>query len=169
MRIAIVGVESTGKTWLANQLSHTLKIKKMDEVAREYLTLRNGEYHREDLDKISTLTYENLMAIQKDDVILDTEWLVLKIWSEEKYNTCSLEILNHYYKVPIDIYLLMDIDLDYEAEPLREHPLLEDRKRIHEIYKAHLSLEYIPFGMVRGTGEDRLKCALEIIHGYMHS
>jgi len=91
----------------------------------------------------------------------DTEFIVTKIWSEVRYGRChpwiSGQVLSHKY----DLYLLCDIDLPWQYDPLREHP--EMRKELFDLYCNELENLGVPFGIVRGSGADRLANAAGII------
>ena len=67
-----------------------------------------------------------------------------------------------------DLYLLCDIDLPWVYDPLRENPNIEERKELFEIYKNTLTKMNVPFGIVRGSDEERVNNSLEIIKQYRH-
>jgi len=83
---------------------------------------------------------------------------VTKIWSLYKYGKCDpwIEemVLNHRY----DLYLLCDIDLPWEDDPLREHP--QQREELFGMYHEELVQLKVIFTIVSGTGEQRMKNAI---------
>lgn len=164
IKIAIVGPESTGKSDLTKALAARLNCKHTVEIAREYLTARNGKYTEEDLSEMARLQCEAEDAINDTSILIcDTTTLIIKIWSDVKYGRCSKEITDLYMSRKYDFTLLTDIDLPWSDDPLREHPSLEDRKMLMDLYKVELTAHRIKFGIVSGVGEDRTNNALQLI------
>ncbi|MCX6283165.1 MAG: ATP-binding protein [Bacteroidetes bacterium] len=164
-KIAITGPESTGKSMLAQQLASQFETVWVPEYAREYLELNGPSYHEEDILAIARGQLEQeTKALSKASgfIFCDTEFIVTKIWSEVKYGRChpwiSEQAVNHVY----DLYLLCDIDLPWESDPLREHPGM--RKELFELYCNELKEMGFPFFIVSGYGPDRLRNAVGIIH-----
>jgi len=166
-KIAITGPESTGKSLLAEQLAHHYKTVWVPEYARTYLEKLNHPYQETDIIKIAKgqIREELLRQNQASRFLFcDTEIVVVKIWSEVKYNRCHPWILkmieNHRY----DLFLLCDIDLPWEPDPLREHP--DKRKFLFDLYHQELSGRKFPFYIVTGEGESRKSNAISFIENY---
>jgi len=166
-KIAITGPESTGKSMLAEQLARHYQTIWVPEYAREYLELLGKPYEEKDILFIAQgqLAAEESKLIHAGNfLICDTELLVTKIWSEVKYGRCNPWILDAIETHPYDLYLLCDVDLPWEYDPLREHP--EQRQYLFDLYYNELKNRNFPFEVVRGTGPDRLKNALSIIENF---
>ena len=166
-KIAITGPESTGKSMLAEQLAAHYHTVWVPEYAREYLEKLGKPYEEKDILLIARgqLDHEAvLMKMATGYLFCDTELLVTKIWSEVKYNRCDPWILhaaeNHRY----DLYLLCDIDLPWQYDPLREHP--DQRQFLFDLYFNELKNRQFPFAVVNGTGTDRLQNALKTIKNF---
>lgn len=166
-KIAITGPESTGKSVLAANLAKFYGTHWVPEYAREYLELNGPEYKEEDILFIAKgqLERETLALSHTSGFLFcDTEFLVTKIWSEVKFKRCHPwireQVENHQY----DLYLLCDIDLPWESDPLREHP--EMRNELFDLYYNELRYRSFPFFVVNGFGDNRLKNAIEIIEEY---
>lgn len=164
IRIAITGPESTGKSWLAENLAKSYHTSWVPEYAREYLKKLNRPYAYDDILAIARgqMASEDL-ALQSTDKFLfsDTECLVTKIWCDVKYKRCHPWIIDQIERRPYDLYLLCNIDLPWQPDPQREHPHL--REYLFDLYYAELNDRKLPFGIVNGSGEARLACATEII------
>ena len=168
-RIAITGPESTGKSMLAEKL------------AEEFKTTWVPEYARQFLDEIDHLyTYQDILTIAKEQfhkinddfkgsnqyVFFDTELLVTKIWCDFKYGKCHPWILETLDKQVVDLYLLTDVDLPWQPDPLREHP--DKRNQLFELYKTELEKRNWPFEIISGFGEDRILNAIRAIRKWFH-
>ena len=55
-------------------------------------------------------------------VFCDTDLLVIKIWSEHSFGYCPDWILRRIEQQQYDLVLLLNVDLPWEPDPLREHP-----------------------------------------------
>jgi nicotinamide riboside kinase len=165
-RIAVTGPESTGKSILSEQMAMHYKTVWVPEYAREYLHLLGRPYEEKDLLAIATgqLSMENRLAGNATDwLICDTELTVIKIWSEVRYGRCDNSILekleNHHY----DYYLLCDVDLPWEYDPLREHP--EMRQYLFDKYRTDLNSRKLPYSVISGHGHHRLANAIAALAG----
>ena len=157
-KIAITGPESTGKSTLAEKLARHFNVDYIPEYSRTYLENFEGQYH---------LTLEEEKK-NPEILIADTETIVCKIWVEYVFKHSNETIDNILEQQNFDLYLLCDIDLPWVYDPLRENPNLEERKELFEIYKNTLTKMNVPFGIVRGSDEERVGNALEIIKKYRH-
>jgi len=165
IRIAITGPESAGKSWLTENLASAYHSTWVPEYAREYLDKLNGPYSYDDILAIAhgQMAAED-SALQSAGKFLfsDTECLVTKIWCDVKFERCHHWIIEQIELRPYDLYLLCDIDLPWQPDPRREHPHL--RQYLFDLYYAELIDRKFNFGVVKGTGEARLECAMEIIN-----
>lgn len=161
-RIAITGPESSGKTTLSKELATKYNSTWFREYAREYLLERNGLYAIADLDKIAKGQIQLWDSNTQDSFLFyDTEMLVLKIWSEFKYKTCSAYILSELKKQHFDHYFLCRPDIEWEEDLLREHP--EQREELFDLYLTELKTLELPFTIVEGDMENRLRICSGII------
>ncbi|MFZ4521816.1 MAG: AAA family ATPase [Bacteroidales bacterium] len=168
LKIAITGPESTGKSMLAEQLAAHYKTVWVPEYAREYLEVLGKPYEEHDILLIAQgqAAAETGMLMKATKYLFcDTELLVTKIWSDVRYGRCDPWILENVDSNRYDLYLLCDIDLPWQYDPLREHP--DQRQYLFDLYYNELKGREFPFAVVRGTGPDRLKCALSIIENIL--
>jgi NadR type nicotinamide-nucleotide adenylyltransferase len=169
MRISITGPESTGKSWLARRLAEHYQTTWVPEYAREYLEIINRLYTYDNILTISQKQYdaENLAAINSELLFCDTDFCVTSIWCKVKYGkihdwiTAKLEQNNY------GLYLLCDIDLPWQYDPLREHP--EMRTELFEMYRDLLHDHRFNYRIISGTGEERLKNAVSIVDEFLRS
>ena len=161
MKFAFTGPESSGKTTLSKAIAEKIQANYYPEFSREYLNKRNGTYTKKDLDKIALGQFEFINQIDKKNQVYDTEMLVIQIWSEFKYHSCSELILNLVRQQQIDHYFLCSPDIPYEEDPLRECP--EHRDELFDIYLNKLKTCKVPFSIIKGTPSERIEKTLEII------
>lgn len=164
LKIAITGPESTGKSALAEALATHYKTLWVPEFARTYLTEILPPYTPEMLDSIAsgqTYSEANLSTQTDSFLFCDTEMTVMKIWSEHAFGFCTNHIQELYNKQDYDLYLLTDIDLPWEPDPLREHPDL--REYFFERYKTELTKARRNFKIVSGIGNIRIENAIREI------
>lgn len=164
LRIAILGPESTGKSALAKQLASYFKTVWMPEYSREYLSKLGRKYNYDDILAIARGQWASevkLLTEAERMIIADTEFIVNKIWCDDKFGKCHQWILEMINRHPYDLYLLCGTDLTWAPDPLRENP--HDRDRLLEIYKHELESRKLPFVLISGTGSERLKMAIEAI------
>ncbi len=166
-RIAITGPESTGKSRLTAELAAHFETIMVPEYAREYLNSLNRPYTQTDILQIAQNQFdqENI-ALQKANkyLFVDTDFLVTKIWSEFCYKTCPGWIEEKFHTHLYDLYLLCDVDLPWEPDPLREHPL--DGGFFFNWFHNELTNNKMPFVVIRGSGDHRTNNAINAITEY---
>lgn len=163
-KIAITGPESTGKSMLSEKLAEHYDTVWVPEFAREYLSIINRPYVETDILNIAKgqIDSEEKKTILADRFLFcDTEAIVTKIWSEHFYKRCDEWILEKINENRYDLYLLCNIDVPWEHDPLREHP--DKRKYFFELYYNELKSRGFVFSVISGIGEERINNAIEII------
>lgn len=154
IRIAITGPESSGKTTLAKDLAMIPNASLVPEFARTYLEERGGHYQQEDLLPIAKGQLEGLEQANGEVVICDSDFLVIKIWSEVKYGSVDPEIRRLYEETHFDLLVLCTPEMPWEYDPLRENP--NDRDTLFDLYTAELERAGKPFIKVKGNPGERL-------------
>jgi NadR type nicotinamide-nucleotide adenylyltransferase len=163
-RIAVTGPESTGKSTLAEELADHYKTVWVPEYAREYVGSLDRPYTREDILIIAKRQLENEKALSKKAnrlLFCDSELIVTKIWSEDKFKSCDEWILKNIESHRYDLYLLCYIDLPWQDDPQREDP--HRREYLFDLYLQELTERNLPFHLISGSGEERLKNAMDKI------
>ena len=170
LEIAIVGVESTGKSTLAEDLAQYYQSEWVEEFARKYLESIGKHYAYDDVLHIAQNQHKNIQeAIKnssKDLIFIDTELLVTKIWEEYVFGKCHSWIDIHLPKQTYQLYLLTDIDLPWKPDALREYPEPERRQEIHELYLFYLKKYGFHHYLISGDRQERLQKAIEVIENY---
>ena len=162
IRIAITGPESSGKTTLAEQLALQTNGTWIPEYAREFLEQLNRPYTQNDLDTIAKGQLEAWKNAPVSTIqFFDTDMTVMKVWSDFKFGNCSPFILEALNLQTFDHYFLCQPDIEWEEDPLREHP--EQREELFELYLKELTKRNLPFTIIGGTHEERMKMCLKVV------
>jgi nicotinamide riboside kinase len=149
---------------LTKELAKNYNTKYVRECARNYIKNLNRDYNYFDLFVIARKQLDTEKQREKlahRYLFCDTELTVLKIWSLHRYKKCHPWILSKLDEIKYDLYLLCDIDLPWEFDPLREHPNL--RKHFFNLYKRELTSRNLPFVVISGKGNKRTQNAIDAV------
>lgn len=161
IRIALTGPESSGKTTLGIALSDHLEGTFFPEYARTYLENLDREYTQADLDFICEGHLSQFEQSQDEIQLVDSDFIVLKVWSEVKYESVSERISSAVEANHFDLHILCVPDIPWEYDPQREHP--NQREELFELYKQELIRSKKDFIIVSGSMEDRIRKSCETI------
>ena len=158
LKVAITGPESTGKSTLSEKLAVHYNTVWVPEYARTYIQALDRPYTLQDIEEIAKgqLELEQRLSKQANNLIfVDTDLLVIKIWSEHAFGSCPDWILHKLKQQDYNLYLLMGVDLPWEPDPQREHPHL--RQFFYDWYKRELEALQVPYVEVSGQHAFRLE------------
>jgi nicotinamide riboside kinase len=156
MKIAFLGPESSGKTSIISLLKEDLDAEIVPEFAREYLKEIKTNYCYEDLEIIAKNQFNSIQKPHKKEfVLIDTELIVMKIWSEFKYRKCCDFILENIKKQAIDFYFLCRGDFPWEEDDLRENK--DNREKLFNLYEQVLIENNFKYSILEGEIETRRK------------
>ncbi len=169
IRISITGPESTGKSWLAERLALHNNSVWVPEYAREYLREINRPYDFDDILLIAKKQFEqeNSMTQKTGLLFCDTDFCVTSIWCSVKYGKNHEWIERKLKENNYNLYLLCDIDLPWEYDPLREHPQM--RSELFGLYNNLLENNQFNYRIVSGLNEERLQNAIRFVDEYLQS
>ena len=169
-RIVLLGPESTGKSYLSEQLATHYNAVWCPEYAREYLMLLSRPYTADDLLIIAQnqveLSNKYIQdAIEKNisAVFFDTDMYVMKVWSEVVFGTCHPWILEQLQKQEVDFYMLCKPDIPWVQDELREYPEQQIRDDLFAIYEEQMQQQTMPWTIISGDHEVRLQQAVEAV------
>lgn len=169
IKIVLYGPESTGKTTLSRLLAQKYKTQWVPEYMRQYLEDKwetsQKTITRDDLIPIAKgqIALEN-KAVKKANTYLfcDTNLLEIQVYSEYYYNGyCPTQIKQAADKNSYHHYFLTYIDVPWEEDKLRDRP--NDRLKMFYIFEAMLRKKQIPYTILKGSVEERMKTAIQTI------
>ena len=169
LKIVIYGPESTGKTTLTKALAKAYHTNWMHEFDRDYLQQKWDSTRevcdKEDLIQIvkGQIEAENKMLLTANDFLFcDTNALVTQVWSETHFEGyCDPRIKQWANSFHYDYYFLTHIDVPWQADDLRDRP--NDREKMFDAFRESLLKKNLPFTILKGTHETRLKQAQKVL------
>lgn len=169
IKIAVVGPESTGKSTIAEQLARQLGTVCVPEYAREYCRHLNREYTLQDEMNMfygQVALERSLVPLAQNNVLVcDTMFLTIKIWCDHLFGHTPDEVLDALQASHYDFYLLMDIDLPWVDDPLRDFPKL--REHFMEVWHNELQAISAHYTVVSGLGEKRHENAWNAVKRFL--
>jgi NadR type nicotinamide-nucleotide adenylyltransferase len=168
IKIAIVGPESTGKSAMSAYLARHYQTVWVPEFARGYCEALTGNCTWQ--DEINM--FYGQLELEKESIpqankllICDTTFITIKIWSDEMFGQAPPEVLELLPKHQYDLYLLLDIDLPWQDDPLRNFPT----KREHFMKVWHHELQALDanYVVISGIGQPRYDAAVSVIDEFL--
>lgn len=170
LKIAVVGPESTGKSTMTQYLANNLNSSYVPEYARYYCKDLKNQYTLQDEMNMfyGQLALEDAISSQARNNILicDTTIITIKIWSDYLFQQTPTEVLTELQHRTYDVYLLMDIDLPWEDDPLRDFP--DQREYFLSIWKKELDCLQANYHVISGLGNERLNNGLKAVQQYIN-
>lgn len=173
-RIAVFGPESTGKTRLAARLAAEWGAPLVAEYAREFWDA-HGAIGLEDIPTIAReqARREDAAAAKchpLDDtrpglVVCDTEALTTVLWSDLLFGTCPEAVRRGAEQRcrGYALYLLLDVDVPFVADPQRCFPDAADREKCRRVWRGALERRGLPFVWIRGGWDERAAAAVAAV------
>ncbi|HEY5750904.1 MAG TPA: AAA family ATPase [Chryseolinea sp.] len=153
-KVCFYGAESTGKSTLAIRMAEYYNTEFVPEVARELLI--TNDFTVEDI-----ITIGNAHAQRVDEKIktankllfCDTDAITTQIYSKYYLNVVPEVLYELEAKVKYDLYFLMDIDVPWIEDGLRDLP--HKRQEMTNIFKGALEQRNISYITVSGDFQQR--------------
>lgn len=167
-KIAVVGVESTGKSTLVKNLAKLFETTYADEYGRVLSEeLGNGsdlltdDHYKEIVYGHKHLEYQELKKANKV-FFLDSEAVVTQYYAK-MYQGHELDFVESVIKTQdYDLYILLEPDVQWVSDGFRTISDKTERERTNEILKEMFRERKIPFVSVSGNYEKRLNECIKI-------
>lgn len=100
--------------------------------------------------------------LAEDLLLLDTNLLEIKVYSEYYYNGyCPAEIKKHAKENSYDFYFLTYIDTEWQIDDLRDRP--DEREEMFRIFETQLIDLNLQYEVLKGSPEVRFAFAVKKI------
>ncbi len=166
-RVCVVGAESTGTTTLAKALAEQLQTVWVEEYGREYsemkLARNDPDWRTEEFTLIAEeqARREDAAARQANRVLVcDTNAFATVLWHRRYVGSHSLAVEDIARRGRCDLYLLTGDDIPFVQDGLRDGEHI--RHEMHRWFEAALAAQAVPWQVLRGSHEERLKQAVRL-------
>jgi NadR type nicotinamide-nucleotide adenylyltransferase len=169
IKIAIVGPESTGKSTMSAFLAQHYNTIWVPEYARGYCEkLTETPTWQDEINMFhGQIALENELLPQANHLLIcDTTFITVKIWSDHTFGRSPQEVLDELPKHPYDLYLLLNIDLPWEEDPLRDFPHM--REHFMATWYKELDALNANYTLISGTGQERYTSAINTIDNFLN-
>jgi NadR type nicotinamide-nucleotide adenylyltransferase len=168
VKIAVVGPESTGKSTMSEYLAKHYNTVWVPEFAREYCEkLTEPPTWQDEINMFyGQLALEKeIMPLANKLLICDTTFITVKIWSDYTFGKSPQEVLDELPVHLYDFYLLLNIDLPWQEDPLRDFPHM--REHFMEVWYKELNSLNARYTVISGTGPGRYENAVAAIDEFL--
>jgi NadR type nicotinamide-nucleotide adenylyltransferase len=165
LKVAVLGAESTGKSWLCENLAARFHTAWVQEYAREYFHDSDiYNYTLRDLEIIAAkqLSLEDESEKKANGILFcDTTLITLKIWAELEFGECPPSVTAKMDKERYALYLITENDVAWETDPLRQNK--HSRSLLKEMNMREVISTGMPYVIVAGQEEKRLHAAIAAV------
>jgi nicotinamide riboside kinase len=168
IKIVLTGAESTGKSFLSRTLSSFYNGVYVPEFARTYIENLHRKYTYADIEYIARKQIEDEVKLNQDHTIIffDTWLIITKVWFDFVYNKHPLWLHQAIVSSNISLFLLCNIDMPWEDDPVRENGGV-NRQKLHNLYINELEKYGFKYRIVEGIGEQRVVNAKNIVQSHL--
>jgi len=99
-------------------------------------------------------------------LICDTTFITVKIWSDHTFGKSPQEVLDELPKHTYDLYLLLNIDLPWQDDPLRDFPHM--REHFMAVWYKELDELKANYVLITGSDAERYQNAVNAIDGFLN-
>lgn len=167
-RVCLIGPECTGKTQLAQRAARELGATWVPEYAREYAERRGCVLTAADVEPIARGEIGNLdRAAGERIAVLDTDLLSTVVYARHYYGHCPEWIEGEARARRADLYLLLDTDIAWEPDPVRDSGG-DAREDLFDAFRAALDEFETRWQIVSGDFEARYAALTAIVISSRH-
>ena len=169
-RVCVVGAESTGTTTLARTLAERLDTAWVEEYGREYSELKLARndllwQSEEFVDIAQEQNRREEAAARRATRILvcDTNAFATVLWHRRYLGSHSSRVEEVARSGRCDLYLLTGDEIPFVQDGLRDGEPI--RHEMHCWFEQALAAQAVPWHLLRGSPEERLREAVALVKG----
>jgi NadR type nicotinamide-nucleotide adenylyltransferase len=166
--VVLTGSECTGKSTVAERLAAELGGVYVPEYVREFAEQKGAPIAFEDHGPIANgqrdledRSRDEAIARGLSIVVQDTDLLSTAVYCLHYFGECPQWIAELARERRPDLYLLMDIDLPWVADPVRDRG--DRREEMQSLFRDAVRASGVPYVEIRGLGEERMARAVEAV------
>jgi NadR type nicotinamide-nucleotide adenylyltransferase len=168
VRVVLTGSESTGKTTLSQQLGGHFGAIVVPEFVRDYAARKGAPLDFADHGPIA----RGQMALEDDGIargastgarliVQDTDLLSTVVYCDHYFGRCPEWIRDEALRRRPDLYLLMDIDVPWVADDVRDRGHI--REEMQDLFRRAVDASGAAFETIGGEWEKRLESGARAI------
>jgi HTH-type transcriptional regulator, transcriptional repressor of NAD biosynthesis genes len=163
--VCLFGPESTGKSTLAKRLAAHFHTIAAPEYGRTYCEIFGTYCKADDLRNIVKGQAALEFAAKRQAnrlLILDTDRLMTALWADMLLGVRPPDL--DAVTQTADLYLLAEIDIPWADDGTRYFPSDSARQRFYRICREELEKRGLPFEIISGDRDARLKAAVDAVN-----
>jgi NadR type nicotinamide-nucleotide adenylyltransferase len=163
LTISLHGVESVGKSTLAERLAAHYRTILVPEYGRAHCEAHGIDCREDDLLLIGEAQQASIEAARpwcNRLLIADTDALMTAAWSQMMIGHLPDQLICHR---KADLYLMLGIDAPFIDDGTRVYKTAEDRERFDRIARAALTVARAPVVDIAGSWDERFDAAVGAI------
>jgi len=164
IKVVLTGSESTGKTELARRLGAHFHAPVAEEFVRDYAAERGGKLGFADhgpIAKGQIASEDAAIARASTLVILDTDLVSTVVYCEHYFGACPPWIETEARARAGDLYLLMNADIPWVADGVRDRG--EQRDEMHALFNRKLEQLGLKYVEIAGERQQRFENAIRAV------
>ncbi len=167
-RVVLTGSESTGKTTLARRLGDHFGAEVVPEFVRDFAARKGAPIELADHGPIA----RGQMALEDEHaaraaaggsrlLIQDTDLLSTVVYCEHYFGRCPDWIRAAARERRPDLYLLMEIDVPWVADPVRDRGHMRDA--MQQLFRTAVRESGAAYAVIEGDWDERLARAVRAV------
>lgn len=163
-RVCVLGAESTGTTTLSIALAEHYRTVWVREYGREYSETKTGEWTTPEFLHVGAVqtARENLAARDANRVLIcDTNAFATTLWHRRYVGHDDEAVRAAGDASRCDLYLLTGDEIPFVADGMRDGEHI--RNEMHRWFEEALRAQPVPWLLLRGSHEERMRIAIEVI------
>lgn len=165
--LVLTGPESSGKSWLAEEIQRAFGGVLVDEYVRQFIEQHQRDTSLDDITAIARGQLENedaARATAAELLILDTHLLSNMLWSQTLFGDCPGWIEPELLARQYDLHLLLDpAGVDWTGDGQRCQPELASRQAFFRDTQHWLDEHHQLYQVIGGNWEQRRARAFQAI------